>query len=51
MVLATGGLPPWGGVTDIEVNHLCPDDEEAKWRVSRAKKGTHYPIFCKRAPL
>jgi hypothetical protein len=36
MVLATGGLPPWDGVTDIEVRHPCPD-EKAKWWASRAK--------------
>ena len=36
MVLATGGLPLWDGVTDIEVR-LARPDEEAKWRASRAK--------------
>ena len=36
MVLATGGLPLWDGVTDIKVRQACPD-EEAKWRASRAK--------------
>jgi hypothetical protein len=35
-VLATGGLPLWDGVTDIEVR-LARPDEEAKWRASRAK--------------
>src|SRR6266576_4086987 len=36
MVLATGGLPLWDGVTDIEVR-LARPDEETKWRASRAK--------------
>jgi hypothetical protein len=36
MVLATGGLPLWDGVTGIEVR-LARPDEEAKWRASRAK--------------
>src|SRR6266404_2485543 len=36
MVLATGGLPLWDGVTDIEVR-LARPDEEVKWRASRAK--------------
>ena len=36
MVLASGGLPLWDGVTDIEVRPARPD-EEAKWRASRAK--------------
>jgi hypothetical protein len=36
MVLATGGLPLWGGVTDIEVRLVRPD-QEVKWRASRAK--------------
>jgi hypothetical protein len=36
MVLASGGLPLWDGVTDIEVR-LARPDEEAKWRASRAK--------------
>jgi hypothetical protein len=36
MVLATGDLPLWDGVTDIEVRHPCPD-EEAKWWASRAR--------------
>jgi hypothetical protein len=31
MVLATGGLPLWDGVTDIEVRLVRPD-EEVKWR-------------------
>ena len=35
MVLATGGLPLWDGVTDIEVR-LARPDEEVKWRASRA---------------
>src|SRR5258708_11238678 len=36
MVLASGGLPLWDGVTDIEVRPARPD-EETKWRASRAK--------------
>ncbi len=36
MVLATGGLPLWDGVTDIKIR-LAGPDEEAKWRASRAK--------------
>jgi hypothetical protein len=36
MVLATGGVPLWDGVTDIVVRLPRPD-EEAKWRASRAK--------------
>ena len=36
MGLATGGLPLWDGVTDIQVRPARPD-EEAKWRASRAK--------------
>src|SRR5512132_3784483 len=36
MVLASGGLPLWDGVTDIEVR-LARPDEEVKWRASRAK--------------
>ena len=36
MVLASGGLPLWDGLTDIEVRPARPD-EEAKWRGSRAK--------------
>jgi hypothetical protein len=36
MIVATGGLPLWDGVTDIEVR-LARPDEEAKWRASRAK--------------
>lgn len=36
MVLASGGLPLWDGVTDIEVRP-ARTDEEAKWRASRAK--------------
>src|SRR5260370_40972844 len=36
MVLATGCLPLWDGVTDIEGHHPCPD-EEAKRRASRAE--------------
>src|SRR5258707_6374769 len=35
MVLATGGLPLWDGVTDIGVR-LARPDEEVKWRASRA---------------
>ena len=40
MVLATGGLPLWDGVTDIKVRLALPD-EEAKWRASRAKAIRH----------
>ena len=36
MVLATGGVPLWDGVTDIEVRIARPG-EEAKWQASRAK--------------
>src|SRR5512132_4500374 len=36
MVLATGGLPLWDGVADLEVR-LARPDEEVKWRASRAK--------------
>jgi hypothetical protein len=36
MVLASGGLPLWDGLTDIEVRPARPD-EEAKWGASRAK--------------
>jgi hypothetical protein len=36
MVLATGGLPLWDGIADIQVRRARPD-EEAKWRASRAK--------------
>ena len=36
MVLASGGVPLWDGVTDIHVRHALPI-EEAKWRASRAK--------------
>jgi hypothetical protein len=36
MVLATGGLPLWDGITDIGVR-LARPGEEAKWRASRAK--------------
>src|SRR6266446_4996562 len=36
MVLATGGLPLWDGVTDIKIR-LAGPDEETKWRASRAK--------------
>ena len=36
MELATGGLPLWDGVTDIDIR-LARPSEEAKWRASRAK--------------
>lgn len=36
MVLATGGLPLWDGIADIQVRRARPD-EEARWRASRAK--------------
>jgi hypothetical protein len=36
MALASGGLPLWDGVTDIEVRRARPD-EEARWRASHAK--------------
>jgi hypothetical protein len=36
MVLATGGLPLWDGVANIQVRHARPE-EAAKWRASRAK--------------
>src|SRR5437016_9225734 len=37
MVLATGGLPLWDGVTDIEVR-LARPDEEVKWRHHAPKR-------------
>jgi hypothetical protein len=40
MVLATGGLPLWDGVTEIQVRHARPD-EEARWLASRAKAIRH----------
>jgi hypothetical protein len=36
MVLATGGVPLWDGVTDIQVRRALPN-EEARWRASRAR--------------
>ena len=36
MVLTTGGLPLWDGVSDIEIRHARPG-EAAKWRASRAR--------------
>jgi hypothetical protein len=36
MVLETGGLPIWDGVTEICVRQALPA-EEAKWQASRAK--------------
>jgi hypothetical protein len=36
MVLMSGGLPLWDGVTDMLVRRANPA-EEAKWRASRAK--------------
>ena len=36
MVLATGGLPLWDGVSHIEVRPAYPGEEE-KWRTSRAR--------------
>jgi hypothetical protein len=35
MALASGGLPLWDGVTDIQVRQARPD-EEARWRASHA---------------
>jgi hypothetical protein len=40
MVLTTGGLPLWDGVTQIQVRQARPD-EEAKWRASHAKAIRH----------
>jgi hypothetical protein len=40
MALATDGVPLWDGMTDIRVRQALPD-EEAKWRVSRAKAIRH----------
>jgi len=40
MALATGGLPLWDGVAEIQVRQARPD-EEAKWRASRAKAIRH----------
>jgi hypothetical protein len=36
MVLATGGLPLWDGVSAIEIRQARPG-EAAKWRASRAR--------------
>lgn len=36
MALASGGVPLWDGVTDIQVRRARPD-EEARWRASHAK--------------
>jgi hypothetical protein len=36
MALATGGLPLWDGVTDIDVRAALAN-EETKWRTSHAK--------------
>jgi hypothetical protein len=35
MALASGGLPLWDGVSDIQVRQARPD-EEARWRASHA---------------
>jgi hypothetical protein len=35
MALASGGLPLWDGVSDIQVRRARPD-EEARWRASHA---------------
>jgi hypothetical protein len=35
MALASGGLPLWDGVADIQVRQARPD-EEARWRASHA---------------
>ena len=35
MALASGGLPLWDGVSDIQVRQAHPD-EEARWRASHA---------------
>ena len=35
MALASGGLPLWNGVSDIQVRQARPD-EEARWRASHA---------------
>ena len=43
MVLASGGLPLWDGVTNILVRQAHPD-EEARWRASRAKAIRHGDI-------
>src|SRR2546423_6324714 len=40
MVQATGGLPLWDGITDIEVR-LARPDEEVKWRASPAQAIPH----------
>jgi len=40
MALASGGLPLWDGVSDIQVRQARPD-EEAKWRASHAKAIRH----------
>jgi hypothetical protein len=46
MTLATGGLPLWDGVTDIDVREALPN-EESKWRASRAKAIRQGDIECK----
>lgn len=35
MVLASGGLPLWDGIADIEIREALAD-EEARWRASHA---------------
>jgi hypothetical protein len=40
MVLATGGLPLWDGVTEIHIRQAHPN-EESRWRASRAKAIRH----------
>jgi hypothetical protein len=40
MVLATGGLPLWDGIVDIQVRPAL-SGEEAKWRASHAKAIRH----------
>jgi hypothetical protein len=43
MALATGGLPLWDGVTEIQVRQARPD-EESRWRASRARAIRHGDI-------
>ena len=45
MVLATGGLPLWDGVTDIEVRLARPDDETFGIRAIVGMEGGDAPAF------
>ena len=42
MALVTDGLPLWDGMADVQVRPAFPEEEEeARWRASRAKAIRH----------